>query len=46
MGDRLIHQVNDYDREVFKGNLETITAIDPEEQGLTLRYDQLVMTYD
>ncbi|MDZ4876964.1 MAG: ATP-dependent RecD-like DNA helicase [Chroococcidiopsis cubana SAG 39.79] len=46
VGDRVIQQVNDYDREVFNGDLGTITAIDLEEQEVTVQYQERRVTYD
>lgn len=46
VGDRLIQQVNDYDREVFNGDLGILKAIDPEEQEVTIQFDQRLVTYD
>src|SRR5260370_25642477 len=37
VGDRVIQQVNDYQREVFNGDVGTITAIDLEEQELAVQ---------
>jgi exodeoxyribonuclease V alpha subunit len=45
-GDRVIQQVNDYDREVFNGDLGTIAAIDLEEQEVTVQYQERLVTYD
>jgi exodeoxyribonuclease V alpha subunit len=46
VGDRVIQQVNDYDREVFNGDLGTIAAIDLEEQEVTVQYQERLVTYD
>lgn len=46
VGDRLIQQVNDYDREVFNGDLGVITAINPEEQEITVQFDRRSVIYD
>ena len=46
VGDRLIQQVNDYDREVFNGDLGILKAIDPEEQEVSIQFDQRLVTYD
>jgi exodeoxyribonuclease V alpha subunit len=46
VGDRVIQQVNDYDREVFNGDLGAIAAIDLEEQEVTLQYQERLVTYD
>ncbi|MBD2127611.1 hypothetical protein H6F97_14695 [Microcoleus sp. FACHB-1] len=37
VGDRMIQQTNDYQREVFNGDLGVITAIDSTEQEVTVR---------
>jgi exodeoxyribonuclease V alpha subunit len=46
VGDRVIQQVNDYDREVFNGDLGAIAAIDPEEQEVIVRFDDRDVSYD
>jgi len=50
VGDRIIQQVNDYDREVFNGDLGTVAAIDLEEQEVTVLFtgveSQRLVTYD
>ena len=46
VGDRVIQQVNDYDREVFNGDLGVITEIDPEEQDVTVEFSDRPVTYD
>ncbi|HEY9751936.1 MAG TPA: ATP-dependent RecD-like DNA helicase, partial [Coleofasciculaceae cyanobacterium] len=46
VGDRVIQQVNDYEREVFNGDLGIITAIDPEEQDVTVEFSDRPVTYD
>ncbi|MBD2103208.1 ATP-dependent RecD-like DNA helicase [Leptolyngbya sp. FACHB-261] len=46
VGDRVIQQVNDYDREVFNGDLGIIAAIDLEEQEVTVRFGKRLVTYD
>jgi len=38
VGDRVIQQVNDYNREVFNGDLGTVAAIDLEEQEVTVAF--------
>ncbi|MGB8699704.1 MAG: ATP-binding domain-containing protein, partial [Thermosynechococcaceae cyanobacterium] len=45
-GDRVIQLVNDYNREVFNGDLGVIEAIDLEEQDTTVRYENRRVTYD
>ena len=46
MGDRIIQQTNDYEREVFNGDVGFITNIDTEEQELTVRYLERDVVYD
>jgi exodeoxyribonuclease V alpha subunit len=46
VGDRLIQRVNDYQREVFNGDLGVIVAIDNEEQEIKVQFDQRLVTYD
>lgn len=46
VGDRVIQQVNDYQREVFNGDLGTITGIDLEEQEVAVRFAERSVTYD
>jgi exodeoxyribonuclease V alpha subunit len=46
VGDRVIQKVNDYQREVFNGDLGVIEAIDLEEQETTVRFEQRCVTYD
>ncbi|WP_442872428.1 hypothetical protein, partial [Acinetobacter sp. IRS14] len=38
LGDRVMQLKNDYHREVFNGDQGTITAIEREEQILTITY--------
>src|SRR6266567_6108161 len=38
VGDRVIQQVNDYQREVFNGDVGTITSIDLEEQEIVVQF--------
>jgi exodeoxyribonuclease V alpha subunit len=38
-GDRVLQLKNDYDLEVFNGDLATIRAVDPTEQELVLELD-------
>jgi exodeoxyribonuclease V alpha subunit len=46
VGDRVIQQVNDYQREVFNGDIVTITSIDLEEQEVIVQFAERVVTYD
>jgi exodeoxyribonuclease V alpha subunit len=46
VGDRVIQQINDYTREVFNGDLGTITFIDLEEQEVIVQFAERALTYD
>ena len=46
VGDRIIQQTNDYDREVFNGDVGFITNIDTEEQEVTVQYLERSVIYD
>jgi exodeoxyribonuclease V alpha subunit len=46
VGDRVIQKVNDYNREVFNGDLGTITRIDLEEQEVTVQFAERPVSYD
>ena len=46
VGDRVIQQTNDYQREVFNGDLGTIVKIDTTEQEVSVQYDQRTVSYD
>ncbi|HEY9619088.1 MAG TPA: ATP-dependent RecD-like DNA helicase, partial [Crinalium sp.] len=46
VGDRILQQKNDYNREVFNGDLGVIRAIDPEEQEVEAQFGDRTVTYD
>jgi exodeoxyribonuclease V alpha subunit len=46
VGDRVIQQVNDYTREVFNGDLGTISRIDVEEQEVVVQFAEREVDYD
>jgi len=46
VGDRIIQQTNDYEREVFNGDVGFITNIDTEEQEVTVQYLERSVIYD
>jgi exodeoxyribonuclease V alpha subunit len=46
VGDRVIQLKNDYDREVFNGDLGIIKNIDPIEQELLITTDEREVVYD
>jgi exodeoxyribonuclease V alpha subunit len=47
VGDRMIQQVNDYQREVFNGDVGTVVTIDLEEQEVIVQFaDERAVSYD
>jgi exodeoxyribonuclease V alpha subunit len=46
VGDRVIQKVNDYNREVFNGDLGVIESIDLAEQAVIVRYEGKSISYD
>ena len=44
-GDRVMQMVNDYEKNVFNGDVGRIRAIDPGEQELTVAFDGRAVTY-
>ncbi|OQX34320.1 MAG: hypothetical protein B0D91_12730 [Oceanospirillales bacterium LUC14_002_19_P2] len=44
-GDKVIQTVNNYDKEVFNGDIGTVTAIDVEEGELMIRFDEREVNY-
>jgi len=46
VGDRVIQQVNDYQREVFNGDLGAISSIDLEEQEVVVQFAERQVSYD
>jgi exodeoxyribonuclease V alpha subunit len=46
VGDRVIQQVNDYHREVFNGDIGTITEISLEEQEVVVQFTEREVSYD
>lgn len=45
-GDKVIQQVNDYDRDVFNGDIGRILAVDQEEEVVTVDFDGRAVAYD
>jgi exodeoxyribonuclease V alpha subunit len=45
-GDKVMQIKNDYDKEVFNGDIGRIAAIDTEEQEVTVDFDGRGVTYD
>ena len=46
VGDRVLQQVNDYNREVFNGDMGVIEDINLEEIEVTVRYTERSVSYD
>jgi ATP-dependent exoDNAse (exonuclease V) alpha subunit len=44
--DKVIQTENNYDREVFNGDIGQIVKIDPVEREITIRFDQREVVYD
>jgi exodeoxyribonuclease V alpha subunit len=44
--DKVIQTVNDYDKEVFNGDIGQISAIDLAEREVTIRFDTREVVYD
>ncbi len=46
VGDRVIQKVNDYNWDVFNGDLGVIETIDLEEVAVTVQFSTKTVTYD
>jgi exodeoxyribonuclease V alpha subunit len=46
VGDRVMQIRNNYDKEVFNGDMGRITALDAVDQMLEVRIDERAVTYD
>jgi exodeoxyribonuclease V alpha subunit len=44
-GDRVIHTRNDYEKEIFNGDMGRITRIEPDGSGLTVKYPERHVGY-
>ena len=44
--DKVIQTENDYDKDVFNGDIGQVTKIDPIEKQLTVRFDQREVSYE
>lgn len=44
--DKVIQTENDYDKDVFNGDIGQIEGIDPIEREIRVRFDQRTVTYD
>ncbi|MGD0524919.1 MAG: ATP-dependent RecD-like DNA helicase [Polyangiaceae bacterium] len=46
VGDKVMQLRNDYDRNVFNGDVGFITSIDPEESAMTIRFDEREVAFE
>ena len=46
VGDKVMQLENDYDKDVFNGDIGRIVAIDEEDRSLKIRFDDRVIAYD
>jgi exodeoxyribonuclease V alpha subunit len=46
VGDKVLQTVNDYQKEVFNGDIGKVRAIDPTEQELTVAFEGRDVVYD
>jgi exodeoxyribonuclease V alpha subunit len=46
IGDKVIQTENDYDKDVFNGDVGMIEKIDPVEQEVAVRFDERLVKYD
>jgi exodeoxyribonuclease V alpha subunit len=45
-GDKVIQQVNNYDKEVFNGDIGTVFSVDVEESLLQIKFDERIVDYE
>ncbi len=46
IGDKVMQMVNDYQKDVFNGDIGRITALDPDERSLRVRFEHRSVEYD
>jgi exodeoxyribonuclease V alpha subunit len=46
LGDKVLQTVNNYQKEVFNGDIGRVTAIDEVDQEVTVNYEGRAVTYD
>jgi exodeoxyribonuclease V alpha subunit len=46
LGDKVMQIVNNYDKDVFNGDIGWISKIDPEQREVTIEFDGRLVTYD
>jgi len=45
-GDKVIQQVNNYDKEVFNGDIGVVLSVDVEESLLQIKFDDRIVDYE
>jgi exodeoxyribonuclease V alpha subunit len=45
-GDKVMQTINDYDKDVFNGDLGFVQAVDPDAQELVVNFDGRLVNYD
>jgi len=45
-GDRVIHLINNYKKDIFNGELGYVVSVDPEDASLVVAYDEKEVHYD
>jgi exodeoxyribonuclease V alpha subunit len=45
-GDRVIHTRNDYERDVFNGDMGQVSSVDHDERGLVVSFPERALHYD
>jgi exodeoxyribonuclease V alpha subunit len=46
VGDRVMQMENDYDKDVFNGDIGFVEEVDETEREISIRYDERVVIYD
>lgn len=46
LGDKVIQMVNNYEKEVFNGDIGFVETINQEDNELVVKFDQMPITYD
>jgi exodeoxyribonuclease V alpha subunit len=46
LGDKVLQTVNDYQKEVFNGDIGRVSAIDDSDQDMTVQFDGRTVVYD
>lgn len=46
VGDKVMQTENDYDKEVFNGDIGQVARVDPDEREVVVRFDQREVRYD